>query len=104
MGQGDSIPMESQFMKYAGLLQNGDGDSMTLHPPENQRFGKDFLLEEPAGLLETETSLTLALGGNLLLYYGFRRPVRGYGVRMTMHNLPGAVFGPEDHSNSQRRR
>ena len=32
MGQGDSILMESQFMKYAGLLQNGDGDSMTLHP------------------------------------------------------------------------
>ena len=32
VGQGDSIVMESQFMKYAGPLQNEDGDSVMLHP------------------------------------------------------------------------
>jgi hypothetical protein len=36
-----------------------------------------------------------------LLYYRLCWLGRGYGVRVSMHYLPGAVFGSKDHRNPQ---
>jgi hypothetical protein len=37
------------------------------------------------------------------LYYRFHWLRGGYRIRVPMHNLPGALFGPEDHRNPQSR-
>ena len=45
----------------------------------------------------TESALRSSLGVQLLLYHRLGRLRGGYGVGVTMHHLPGALFGPKDH-------
>src|SRR5215210_8255173 len=40
-------------------------------------------------------------GSSLVMYQRFYRPSRGYRVRVTMHDLPGVVFGSKDRRNPQ---
>src|ERR687898_2688906 len=49
----------------------------------------------------TEFSEVRSKGVGLLLYHRLCWPSRGYGVRVPMHNLPCALFGPEDARDPQ---
>src|ERR671912_647274 len=46
-------------------------------------------------------SQKFALRGDLLLYHRLCWLRGGYGVRMSVHDLPSAIFGPEDARDAQ---
>src|SRR5687768_9781818 len=77
------------------LLVDWRGDGTAGHgtPSSALRCSANFAV--------TEFSEVRSKGVGLLLYHRLCWPSRGYGVRVPMHNLPCALFGPEDARDPQ---
>src|SRR5918993_3976215 len=54
--------------------------------------------------LRTNGVLRSSLRADLLLYDRVGRLRSGYGVRVTVHDLPGALFGSKDHRDPKSER